>query len=176
MRSSSRNIVSGIGLGILGVSYLIGTQSASAGLATANNAEATTSTASPTPTPTDTPSATSSPSSSASQSSSTTKTTTTKKKSPSSSSSGSVSKTGSTSYRYGTIQLTVTKKSGKITAVDYSGSTASAGRDAAFPYLVKYAIAENGSNFTNQEIGFLSGATFTMQAFQQALDNALGKF
>lgn len=67
--------------------------------------------------------------------------------------------------------MTVTEKNGKITAIDYSNSSATNGREQAFPYLVQYAIAANGSNFNN-----LGGATYTTQAFQQALDNALAKF
>lgn len=74
-------------------------------------------------------------------------------------------------YQYGQVQLSVTETNGKITAVSYANSTASAGRDAAFPYLVKDAISANGSSFGN-----LSGATFTTDAFKQALDNAIAKF
>lgn len=79
-------------------------------------------------------------------------------------------------YQYGVVQLSVTKKSGKITAIDYSGSTATKGRSAAFPYLVDYAIADNGSNFTNDQYSNLSGATYTTDAFLTALDKALAKF
>jgi len=74
-------------------------------------------------------------------------------------------------YRFGQVQLTVTKTGSKITAIDYGNSSATNGRAAAFPYLVQYAIAANSSNFSN-----LGGATFTTQAFQQALSNALSKF
>ncbi|MFM7030863.1 MAG: FMN-binding protein [Micrococcales bacterium] len=74
-------------------------------------------------------------------------------------------------YQFGQVQLTVTEANGKITAIDYSNSSASNGREQAYPYLVQYAIKANGSNFGN-----LSGATYTTQAFQQALDNALAKF
>jgi uncharacterized protein with FMN-binding domain len=73
-------------------------------------------------------------------------------------------------YQFGDIKLTVTKANGKITAIDYGTSSASAGRDQAFPYLVQYAIQAQGSNFNN-----LSGATYTTDAFKQALDNALAK-
>jgi uncharacterized protein with FMN-binding domain len=73
-------------------------------------------------------------------------------------------------YQFGDIQLTVTKANGKITAIDYGSSTATAGRDQAFPYLVQYAIQAQSSNFNN-----LSGATYTTDAFKQALDNALAK-
>jgi uncharacterized protein with FMN-binding domain len=74
-------------------------------------------------------------------------------------------------YRYGQILLTVTKSNGKITAIDYSQSSATGGRQAAFPYLVQYAIGANGTSFGN-----LSGATYTTDAFKQALTNVLAKF
>ena len=73
-------------------------------------------------------------------------------------------------YQFGQIQLTVTEKNGKITAIDYGSSTASAGREAAFPYLVKDAISAQGTGFAN-----LSGATYTTAAFKQALDSAVSK-
>lgn len=73
-------------------------------------------------------------------------------------------------YQFGDIQLTVTKANGKITKIDYGNSTASAGRDQAFPYLVQYAIQAQGSSFSN-----VSGATYTTDAFKQALDSAISK-
>lgn len=69
------------------------------------------------------------------------------------------------------MQITVTKTNGKITAVDTGSSSATAGRQAAFPYLVQYAIQANGTSFGN-----LSGATFTTDAFKQALAEVLTKF
>lgn len=73
-------------------------------------------------------------------------------------------------YRYGTIQLKVTKSSGKLTAVELVQAQATGGREGAFSYLVTDAISANGSSFGN-----LSGATYTTDAFKQALDNALAK-
>lgn len=73
-------------------------------------------------------------------------------------------------YRYGVIQVEVVRKSGKITAVNLIQAQASAGRDQAFPYLTDYAVKAQGSNFGN-----LSGATFTTEAFKQALDSAISK-
>lgn len=73
-------------------------------------------------------------------------------------------------YQFGDVQLKVTKANGKITAIDVGNSTATNGRDQAFPYLVQYAIQAQGSSFSN-----LSGATYTTDAFKQALDNALAK-
>jgi uncharacterized protein with FMN-binding domain len=73
-------------------------------------------------------------------------------------------------YQYGTVQVTVTKANGKITAVDFLQATASAGRDQAFAMLTSAAIKANGSNFGN-----IGGATYTTDAFKQALDSALTK-
>jgi uncharacterized protein with FMN-binding domain len=50
-------------------------------------------------------------------------------------------------------------------------ATATHGRQSAFSPLVQAAIAANGTNFGN-----LSGATYTTDAFKQALESALGKF
>ena len=85
--------------------------------------------------------------------------------------SSSGSATGdSINYQYGSVQLKVTKTDGKITAVDLVRAGATAGREQAFSYLVKDAISANGTSFGN-----LSGATFTTDAFKQALDSALSK-
>jgi uncharacterized protein with FMN-binding domain len=69
------------------------------------------------------------------------------------------------------VNLVVTKTDGKITAVDTSGSTATAGRQQAFSYLASYAVQYQGSAFGN-----IGGATYTTDAFKQALDAALAKF
>ena len=74
-------------------------------------------------------------------------------------------------YRYGTVQVSVTKAGGKITAVNLIQEGATGGRQAAFSYLVDMAIQANGSNFGN-----LSGATYTVDAFKQSLEAALAKF
>lgn len=73
-------------------------------------------------------------------------------------------------YQFGDIQLSVTRKGGKISAIDVGQSTASAGREQAFPYLVQYAIKAQGTNFSN-----LGGATYTTDAFKSALDDAIKK-
>jgi uncharacterized protein with FMN-binding domain len=84
----------------------------------------------------------------------------------------SSTKTGSAiSYRYGTVQVSVTKANGKITAVNLLQQGATGGRQGAFPYLVQYAIQANGSSFGN-----LGGATYTTDAFKQSLESALAKF
>lgn len=73
-------------------------------------------------------------------------------------------------YYYGTVQLKVTKSGGKISAIDLVQAGATAGREQAFPMLVAAAKTANGSNISN-----ISGATFTTEAFKQALDSALSK-
>lgn len=84
----------------------------------------------------------------------------------------STTKTGSAiNYRYGTVQVSVTKANGKITAVNLLQAGATGGREGAFSYLVNYAIQANGSSFGN-----LGGATYTTDAFKQSLESALAKF
>jgi uncharacterized protein with FMN-binding domain len=73
-------------------------------------------------------------------------------------------------YRFGVIQLEVVRKGGKIDAVNLVQGTASNGREAAFTPLQQYAVQSQGSNFGN-----LSGATYTTDAFKQALDSAISK-
>ena len=73
-------------------------------------------------------------------------------------------------YRYGVVQVEVVRTAGKISAVNLVQGTASAGRDQAFSYLQQYAIDSQGSSFAN-----LSGATYTTDAFKQALDSAISK-
>jgi uncharacterized protein with FMN-binding domain len=73
-------------------------------------------------------------------------------------------------YQFGDIQLSVTRKAGKISAIDIGQSTATNGRDQAFPYLVDYAIKAQGTSFAN-----LGGATYTTDAFKAALDSAIKK-
>jgi uncharacterized protein with FMN-binding domain len=73
-------------------------------------------------------------------------------------------------YQFGTVQVSVTRSNGKITAIDYVQDTATAGREQAFSMLTEAAISANGSNFGN-----ISGATYTTDAFKQALDSAIAK-
>jgi uncharacterized protein with FMN-binding domain len=74
-------------------------------------------------------------------------------------------------YQYGTVQVSVTKSGGKITAMAMLQEGATDGRQAAFPYLIELATKANGSSFGN-----LSGATYTTTAFKQSLESALAKF
>lgn len=73
-------------------------------------------------------------------------------------------------YVFGTVQLSVTRDKGKLTAVDLVQATANGGREQSFSYLQSYAIEANGSTFGN-----VSGATYTTDAFKQALDSAISK-
>jgi hypothetical protein len=73
-------------------------------------------------------------------------------------------------YEYGFVELTVTKSAGKLSAINVGGSTATDGREQAFPLLVDAAIQAQGSNFAN-----LGGATYTTDAFKKSLDNAISK-
>jgi uncharacterized protein with FMN-binding domain len=82
---------------------------------------------------------------------------------------GTKSATGNAiDYRYGTVQLKVTKTAGKIDSIDLVQAGATAGRDQAFSMLVDAAVKANGSSFGN-----VGGATYTTDAFKQALDSAL---
>jgi hypothetical protein len=73
-------------------------------------------------------------------------------------------------YEYGHVELTVTKSAGKLVAIDIGTSTATDGRQQAYPILVEEALKAQGSSFGN-----LGGATYTVDAFKQALDNAIAK-
>lgn len=158
MRTQTRSFVSALGVGIIGVSYYVGAQAA------ANDLQVTSKASAATPLPSATEIATATPTPTATTPA---KTTTTKKKTTSAKKKTS----DSVAYRYGQVTLTVTRESGKITAVDYGNSSATDGRAAAFPTLVQAAIDSNGSDFGN-----LGGATFTTSAFKTALENALAKF
>ena len=188
MRKSTKAAVGVISLGILGLSYQLGTTAtASSGnfaSPTDGLTPATTDSAAPTPVASEptvvspgsagseslntapdqaasqstNPSPKASASASASQAPST--------------SSGGVSKTGdSVESGFGPVQVKVTKVDGKISDITYVQAVATHGRAAAFPYLVQYAIQANGTNFAN-----LSGATYTTDAFKRSLESALAKF
>jgi hypothetical protein len=83
-----------------------------------------------------------------------------------------VTKTGSSiRYRYGSVQVSVTKTDGQITAVNLLQAGATGGRGQAFDFLVQYTMDAQGSSFSN-----ISGATFTVDAYKQSLNAALGQF
>jgi len=116
-----------------------------------------TKTGTPTPTPTKTPTPTPTP----------TKTTTPKPV-------AKVSHTGSpVKYRFGTVQLTVTKTGSKITDITMDQAGATNGRAAAFPYLVSLALSAQNASF---DTSMMSGATYSTDAFMQALNDALSQF
>jgi uncharacterized protein with FMN-binding domain len=85
--------------------------------------------------------------------------------------SGTTKNGSAVQYRFGTVQVSVTKAAGKITAVNLLQEGATGGRQAAFTYLADLAVQSNGSSFGN-----LSGATYTTDAFKQSLESALAKF
>jgi uncharacterized protein with FMN-binding domain len=135
--------------------------------ATPTPTDSATSTATPTATETPTPTTTTKPKATA-----TAKPKTTKSSSSGSTAGASGSKTGGTiSYKFGVVQVSVTKSGGKITDVNLIQGTATKGRDAAFPSLIKATISNNGTSFGN-----LSGATYTTNAFKKAVNSALAKF
>jgi uncharacterized protein with FMN-binding domain len=74
-------------------------------------------------------------------------------------------------YKFGTIQVKVTKDGGNITKVTYLKSTYTRVPPGTMEYLLQASVQANGSNFTN-----VSRATFTVDAFKKSLDSALGKF
>ena len=76
-------------------------------------------------------------------------------------------------YRFGTVQLTVTKQGSKITNIVMNQAGASGGRAAAFPYLIQLAEAAQSATFDTSMMG---GATYSTAAFVQALGDALSQF
>lgn len=74
-------------------------------------------------------------------------------------------------YKYGSVQISLHKTNGKITKIDLVQADATNGRGEVYARLVDATIAAQGTNYGN-----ISGATFTVQAFKQAVENALGKF
>jgi len=88
--------------------------------------------------------------------------------------SGTISHTSSpVNYRFGTVQLTVTKQGSKITNIVMNQAGASGGRAAAFPYLIQLAEAAQSASFDTSMMG---GATYSTAAFVQALGDALSQF
>jgi uncharacterized protein with FMN-binding domain len=76
-------------------------------------------------------------------------------------------------YNYGDIQLRVTLDGTKITSIDVVRNGAADGRSQqinseAIPILTQEALSAQGLNFD-----VVSGATFTSEAFAQALQSAI---
>jgi len=76
-------------------------------------------------------------------------------------------------YRFGTVQLTVTKTGTKITDITMNQAGATNGRAASFPYLIILAKQAQSGSF---DTSMMSGATYSTQAFMQALGDALAQF
>ena len=128
-----------------------------------------------TPSPTDTPKPTGTPTTTATPTKTPTKTPTPKPtKKPTPPPSSTVSHTSSpVYYRYGTVQVTVTKTGSTITDITMDQADATKGREAAFPYLVQLAISAQSSSF---DTSMLSGATYSVDAFMTAFNDALAQF
>lgn len=71
---------------------------------------------------------------------------------------------------YGPVQVQITSDSGKLTKIEMVRAISTGGRDKAFPILIAAALQANGSN-----IGTVSQATYTTDAFRKSLDSALAK-
>jgi hypothetical protein len=74
-------------------------------------------------------------------------------------------------YKYGNIQISLTKTDGLISAVTVVIGDATNGRDEAYLILTAATIEAQGTNYGN-----VSGATFTTDAFKLAVENVLAKF
>ncbi len=73
-------------------------------------------------------------------------------------------------YRYGTVQLEITATNGVIEQIKEVQASASRGWDQAIPVLHDEALKAQKADFGN-----LSGATFTTDAYQEALASAISK-
>lgn len=74
-------------------------------------------------------------------------------------------------YKYGNVQISITKTDGLISAVTMLQGDATNGRAEAYLILTDATIQTQGTNYGN-----VSGATFTTDAFKLAVENALAKF
>lgn len=74
-------------------------------------------------------------------------------------------------YKYGTVQISMTSVDGAITNIKMLQGDATNGRDSAYKTLIDATIQNQGTNYGN-----ISGATFTVDAFKKAVDSALLKF
>ncbi|MEY3908918.1 MAG: hypothetical protein RLZZ90_825 [Actinomycetota bacterium] len=179
MRTQTRSLIAVATLGVLAASYQLGTAAETGLLVGAPVAPIdTTGSATPSATPSDTAgSATpktvstpvSSPAATKAPAAAPTKTAAPTKAPVAS----ATTKTGAAiDYKYGTVQLEVTKASGIITDVNVLvGYGSGPEYNSVIAGLAAYAINANGSNFGN-----VSRATFSTNAFKQALDSALAKF
>jgi len=187
VRQVTKSVVGVLSLGVLATSWALGqasdTNDFKANYAGVGNASASPSPALPSPSastsaspapgmPSAPASPTQAPSGSPTASATPTKAPTPEPTPTKAPSSTTVTKTSAAeSYRYGVIQLEVTKSGGAITGIALVQAGATGGRQAAFDPLVNAAIQAQGSNFGN-----LSQATYTTEAFKAALESALAKF
>ena len=74
-------------------------------------------------------------------------------------------------YKYGTVQISMTTVDGSITEIKMLRGDATNGRGEAYATLINATIQNQGTNYGN-----ISGATFTVDAFKKAVDNAMAKF
>jgi uncharacterized protein with FMN-binding domain len=187
VRKQSRITLGVIGLSTLTTSYLLGHQAAESNMSLAASATTTTptqeadsttaqvtspATTETAPETTATADATSEPTATTEPSPTATATTEpapTATTAPAATSGTYTSQT--VQYRYGRIQLEIAVTDGALTDINLlQATTEGRGYDQAPPILVNAALQAGGTNFGN-----LSGATFTTQAFKQALDDALAQ-
>lgn len=74
-------------------------------------------------------------------------------------------------YKYGVVQISLTKKGNELISVGLIQGDATNGRAQAYKILIDATLQVQGTDFGN-----VSGATFTTDAFRKAVDNALSKF
>ena len=185
MRNQARALITVATMGVLAASYQFGT-SAQTGLLLGAPAATANTSGSPVPTAAASGSATpaATPTAGATSSAAPTATKTPAAPAPTPTATKTVTptkapvaaattKTGAAiNYKYGTVQLEVTKASGNITDVTVLvGYGSGPEYNSVIAALPAYAVSANGSNFGN-----VSRATFSTNAFKQALDSALAKF
>jgi uncharacterized protein with FMN-binding domain len=74
-------------------------------------------------------------------------------------------------YKYGVVQVSLTKVGEEITDVTMLQGDATNGRAEAYVTLIDATLQTQGINYGN-----VSGATFTTDAFKKAITNVLKKF
>ena len=74
-------------------------------------------------------------------------------------------------YKYGNVQVSITKTDGLISSVTMLQGDATNGRGEAYKILTDATIQVQGTSYGN-----VSGATFTTDAFKLAVESALAKF
>lgn len=168
MRTSSQVVMGVISLATVVVGWEVGADAKTIGFTTS---PAPTNTGTPTTNPTPTKSATGNPTPTHSTTPAPTHSTT---PAPTHSTAQTVTKTSDAIYyRYGTVQLSVTKVGSTITDISMIQAGATQGRGSAFPYLIQLALDAQSGTF---DTSMMSNATYTTDAFMQALDSALSQF